>query len=182
MGENLDLAGLDIFVGYTEPLDTERMIRMTVGVDNRLDRLVGDLAELRHDFGGELIVLAPGLAQFGEDPDIDKLIRKYGYVGTEKILKLVKEKDDLEQNLSAAAHLIHGSSEGRFKIIYCPGNLSKEQIKSVNFSYADLEEMMAKYNPVNLNDGFNTIDGEEIYYISNPGLGLWSWKQRFESQ
>ena len=129
--------------------------------------------------GGELIVLAPGLAEFGEDREIDRLIRKYGYVGTDEVLRLVKEKDDLKNNLSAAAHLIHGSSEGRFKITYCPGKVTKEEIESVNFEYADLDEMMVKYNPEKLKDGFNTIDGEEIFYISNPAMGLWAFKDRF---
>ncbi len=129
---------------------------------------------------GELIVLAPGLREFGEDPDIDKLIRKYGYVTTPEVLKHVDENDDLKNNLSAAAHLIHGSSEGRFKITYCPGHLSKEEIESVNFNYADLETMMNKYNPDELKDGFNTMpDGEEIFYISNPALGLWAYKEKF---
>lgn len=129
---------------------------------------------------GELIVLAPGLREFGEDPGIDKLIRKYGYVTTPEVLEFVKKNDDIRNNLSAAAHLIHGSSEGRFKIRYCPGHISKEKIKSVNFSYADLDEMIKKYDPENLKDGFNTMpDGEEIFYISNPALGLWSWKDKF---
>jgi len=129
---------------------------------------------------GELIVLAPGLREFGEDPGIDKLIRKYGYVTTPEVLEFVKKNDDIRNNLSAAAHLIHGSSEGRFKIRYCPGHISKEEIKSVNFSYADLDEMIKKYDPENLKDGFNTMpDGEEIFYISNPALGLWSWKDKF---
>ncbi|MBW8000922.1 MAG: DUF2088 domain-containing protein [Planctomycetes bacterium] len=130
--------------------------------------------------GGELIVLAPGLAEFGEDKEIDRLIRKYGYVGTDKVLQLVKKNDDLKNNLSAAAHLIHGSSEGRFKITYCPGKLTKEEIESVNFEYADLNDMMAKYDPEKLKDGFNAVDGEEIYYISNPGMGLWSFRDRFK--
>jgi len=128
---------------------------------------------------GELVVLAPGLAEFGEDKEIDRLIRKYGYVGTDKVLQLVKENDDLENNLSAAAHLIHGSSEGRFKVTYCPGKLTKEEIESVNFKYADLDKMMKKYAPEKLKDGFNTVGDEQIYYISNPGMGLWSFKDRF---
>jgi nickel-dependent lactate racemase len=130
--------------------------------------------------GGELIVLAPGLKEFGEDKEIDRLIRKYGYVGTEKVLKLVDENQELRDNLSAAAHLIHGSSEGRFTITYCPGHLSREQIESVNFKYADLNKMMNKYDPKKLKDGFNTVDGEEIYYISNPAMGLWAYKERFK--
>ncbi|MDD5010719.1 MAG: lactate racemase domain-containing protein [Phycisphaerae bacterium] len=129
---------------------------------------------------GELIVLAPGLIEFGEDKQIDTLIRKYGYVGTSKVLELVKNNDDLKANLSAAAHLIHGSSEGRFKITYCPGKLTRKEIESVNFSYADLPQMLKKYNPDNLKNGFNvTADGEKIFFIPNPGLGLWAYKNRF---
>jgi len=131
------------------------------------------------DDGGELIVLAPGLREFGEDKGIDKLIRKYGYVGTPKVLQLVDENEDLKDNLSAAAHLIHGSSEGRFSITYCPGNLSREEIESVNFRYSELSDMVKRYNPETLKDGINNIDGEEIFYISNPALGLWSFKDRF---
>jgi nickel-dependent lactate racemase len=131
--------------------------------------------------GGELIVLAPALKEFGEDKQIDALIRKYGYVGTPKVLQLVKDNEDLKNNLSAAAHLIHGSSEGRFSITYCPGYLTKQEIESVNFKYADLQEMTGKYNPQKLKDGFNTMpDGEKIFYISNPALGLWAYKERFK--
>lgn len=130
---------------------------------------------------GELIVLAPGLREFGEDKDIDKLIRKYGYKTTPEVLKFVDENDDLKNNLSAAAHLIHGSSENRFTITYCPGNITKEEIESVNFKYGDINTMMEKYNPEKLKDGFNTMpDGEEIFYISNPALGLWAYKERFK--
>jgi nickel-dependent lactate racemase len=129
---------------------------------------------------GELIVLAPGVCEFGEDAGIDKLIRKYGYVGTERVLKFVKNNEDLRQNLSAAAHLIHGSSEGRFKITYCPGKLDKEQIESVNFSFGKLSDMLKSYDITKLKDGFNKLaDGEEIFFISNPGIGLWSTKDRF---
>jgi nickel-dependent lactate racemase len=132
--------------------------------------------------GGKLIVMAPAVCEFGEDADIDKLIRKYGYVGTPRVLELVKENEDLRENLSAAAHLIHGSSEDRFKVIYCPGKLAKEEIESVNFSYAELSDMLKRYDPTKLQDGFNTLaDSEEIFFISNPGIGLWSTKDRFES-
>ncbi len=129
--------------------------------------------------GGELIVLAPGLKEFGEDPEIDRLIRKYGYVGTPKVLALVEQNEDLQNNLSAAAHLIHGSSEGRFSVTYCPGHVSRDKIESVNFAYADLEEMITRYNPKKLKDGFNTVGGEDIFYISNPGMGLWASQERF---
>jgi hypothetical protein len=128
---------------------------------------------------GELIVLAPGLKEFGEDREIDRLIRKYGYRGTPATLKSLGENEELRNNLSAAAHLIHGSSEGRFSITYCPGHLTSEEIESVNFRYHDLNEMTAKYNPEKLRDGYNTMDyGEEIFYISNPALGLWTSRER----
>ena len=131
--------------------------------------------------GGELIILAPGLKQFGEDMEIDKLIRKYGYLTTPEILRLVDENEDLRSNLSAAAHLIHGSSENRFKVTYCPGHLSAQEIESVNYSYGVLDRMMQKYNPKSFSDGFNvTSEGEEIFYISNPALGLWSSRDKFE--
>jgi nickel-dependent lactate racemase len=130
--------------------------------------------------GGELIVLAPGLKEFGEDKEIDRLIRKYGYVGTEKVLDDVHKNEEIRKNLSAAAHLIHGSSEGRFSTTYCPGKISQKEIESVNFKYADLKHIQAMYNPEKLKDGVNAINGEEIFFISNPGLGLWSWRERFK--
>ena len=131
--------------------------------------------------GGELVVLAPGLREFGEDAEIDKIIRKYGYVGTERVLELVEENDDLKESLGAAAHLIHGSTEGRFTVTYCPGHLSEEEIRSVNFGWADLEEMSRRYDPEKLEHGWNTLpDGEKIYYIGNPALGLWAFRERFE--
>jgi len=131
--------------------------------------------------GGELIVLAPGLKQFGEDPQIDKLIRKYGYKGTPATLKAVAENEDIRQNLGAAAHLIHGSSEGRFTITYCPGpGVTLDEVRSIGFQAAPLDEMLKRYNPDKLKDGFNTMpDGEKIFYISNPALGLWALKSQF---
>jgi len=130
---------------------------------------------------GELIVLAPGLHQFGEDPINDKLIRKYGYVHTPQVLQLVKENEDLQNSLGVAAHLIHGTSEGRFRITYCPGHLTRQEIESVGYQYADPQEMMQQYNPAVLKDGWNEVNGEEIYYISNPALGLWANKLKIEN-
>ncbi len=128
---------------------------------------------------GELIVLAPGLKEFGEDKEIDRLIRKYGYRGTPSTLLSVSENKELQNNLSAAAHLIHGSSEGRFSITYCPGSLTRQEIESVKFRYHDLANMLKTYDPSKLKDGFNRMpNGEEIFYISNPALGLWASKER----
>ncbi len=131
--------------------------------------------------GGELIVLAPGVKEFGEDKKIDSLIRKYGYVGTPRVLEAVRKHADLAENLSAAAHLIHGSSEGRFTITYCPGGLTREEVEGVNFRYADLAEMLKRYDPQKLADGYNTVDGEDVFYVSNPALGLWAYRERFQS-
>ncbi|HAJ98873.1 MAG TPA: D-mannonate epimerase [Bacteroidales bacterium] len=132
--------------------------------------------------GGELIVLAPGLKEFGEDKQIDSLIRKYGYRTTPEVLQYTRENADLQNNLSAAAHLIHGSSENRFSITYCPGCLTQREIESVNFGYAPLNEMLQNYNPETLKDGFNVMpDGEEIFFVSNPALGLWACSDRFEA-
>jgi len=129
---------------------------------------------------GELLVLAPGVTKFGEDLEIDRLIRKYGYQGRLKTLELFKENQDLQENMSVAAHLIHGSSDDRFKITYAVKNITKEEIKSVNFEALDYDETIKKYNPDQLNPGWNTMDdGEEIYYIPNPGLGLWVDKNKF---
>ena len=132
--------------------------------------------------GGDLIILAPGVDKFGEDPQIDVLIRKYGYTGRIHILEEFEkpENTDLKENMSAAAHLIHGSSDGRFNITYAVKNISKEEIESVGFIAADYDEMAAKYDPEKLQLGYNTVDGEEIFYIPNPALGLWINKETFE--
>jgi nickel-dependent lactate racemase len=132
--------------------------------------------------GGELIVLAPGVSTFGEDPEIDRLIRKYGYRHTPQIMQHVRENEDLRSNLSAAAHLIHGTSEGRFAVTYCPGKLSQAEIEGVGYRYADLQTTMQTYSPQSLRDGWNVMpDGERIYYISNPALGLWAHRSRMQA-
>ena len=130
---------------------------------------------------GELVILAPEVKMFGEDPEIDRLIRKFGYRTTPEVMKFVDENEDLRNNLSAAAHLIHGSSEDRFKVTYCPGHLTRQEIEGVGYRYADLDEMTTRYNPATLKDGWNTHpDGERFYYISNPALGLWAAKSRLQ--
>ena len=140
---------------------------------------------------GELIVLAPGVNTFGEDPKIDELIRKYGYRTTPEVMEHVKNNRDLMKNLSAAAHLIHGTSEGRFRIIYCPGSLTKEEVESVGYEYGDISAYLAKYNPQTLQPGWNTLESgvssdsgecqeEIIYFIPQPATGLWAWRGKFE--
>ncbi len=129
--------------------------------------------------GGELIVLAPGLRGFGEDPAIDRLIREHGYRPSAEILRRVRDGSTLNQSLSAAAHLIHGSSEDRFTVTYCPGHLTQAEIESVGYRYADLPTMQRRYDPTRLTTGWNTVDGKRIYYIPNPALGLWAYRGRF---
>jgi nickel-dependent lactate racemase len=130
--------------------------------------------------GGQLIVLAPGVRQFGEDPEIDALIRRYGYFGTPRVLQLVEENADLRENLGVAAHLIHGSTEGRFTVTLCPGGLSPEQVRKAGFHYGHLADMLRRYEPDLLKDGWNTLpDGERIFYVSNPAIGLWASRDRF---
>jgi nickel-dependent lactate racemase len=129
--------------------------------------------------GGELIVLAPGVKTFGEDRQIDALIRKYGYRTTPEVLRMMEQNEDLQQNLSAAAHLIHGSSEGRFQVTYCPGGLTRQEIESVGYNYGDLALMQQQYDPTTLRDEWNTLPGgERVYFISNPALGLWAHRDR----
>jgi nickel-dependent lactate racemase len=126
--------------------------------------------------GAQLIILALGVERFGEDPAIDALIRKYGYRGTPATLDAVSANADLAGDLGAAAHLIHGSSEGRFTIQWCPGNLTREEVENVGFEYGDLKTMLARYNPRKLRHGYNCIDSEDVFFIPNPGLGLWAYR------
>lgn len=132
--------------------------------------------------GGDLIVLAPGVERFGEDMGIDALIRKYGYFGRINTLKKYQENEDLHKNAGVAAHLIHGSSDGRFNITYCVKNISKKEIEDVGFIAADYDEMAKRYDPAKLQYGYNTMpDGEEIFFIPNPALGLWINREKFNS-
>ncbi len=133
--------------------------------------------------GADLVILAPALKEFGEDPTIDSLVRKYGYKGTPHTLEATAANKDLQDNLGASAHLIHGSSEGRFRITYCPGpDMTREEIESVGFAWGDLDEALRRYPIDKMTDGWNMMpDGEEVYYISNPALGLWAYPSRFKS-
>ena len=131
--------------------------------------------------GAELIILAPAVKRFGEDDRIDLLIRKYGYHGTPATLKAVEENEDLAAELGAAAHLIHSSSEGRFQITWCPGELTREEIEGVGFSYGELGQMKERYDPDRLAHGWNRVNGEEVFFIANPGLGLWAHESRLEA-
>ncbi len=129
---------------------------------------------------GELIILAPEVHSFGESERIDRIIRKFGYKGTDHTLKMVEEDPELAENLSAAAHLIHGSTDDRFRVTYCPGGLGREDIEQIGYAYGDLEEYRSRYRPETLKEGWNILPGgEEIFYVSNPSLGLWALEEKF---
>ena len=129
--------------------------------------------------GGSLLILAPGVRKFGEDDANDAIIRKYGYCGRENVLQLCKTKDDLGANLSAASHLIHGSSDGRFTITYAVKKITGEEIENAGYRYMDYDEAAARYDPAKLKEGYNRMDdGEIVYYISNPALGLWTLREK----
>lgn len=129
--------------------------------------------------GGELIVLAPGIKTFGEDGTIDKLIRTHGYHGTPNTLDALKRDAEMAGNLSAAAHLIHGSTEGRFNVTYCTTGLTREEVVSVGYAYRPYDEAARQYDPGKLKAGWNTpADGEPFFYIPNPALGLWASRDR----
>jgi nickel-dependent lactate racemase len=131
--------------------------------------------------GGELLIIAPGVERFGEQKEVDTLIRKYGYCGTPQVLDLYKTEEDLQDLAHGAAHLMHGSSEGRFTIRYAPGGLTREEVEGVHYEYADLQEALTRYNPEAMTEGWNTMpDGEEIFFISTPSAGLWAAKEKLQ--
>jgi hypothetical protein len=129
--------------------------------------------------GGELTILAPGINRFGEDSAVDALIRKYGYKGTDHAMKAMEDHEELRDNLSAVAHLIHGSTEGRFSVTYCPGHLTREEVESVGFQFDNLSDALKRYNVETLRTGWNTDRDGEFFYVANPALGLWSDQHRF---
>jgi hypothetical protein len=134
----------------------------------------------------KLIIIAPGVVEFGEDAEIDSLIRTYGYRGKKNVLEAVEHNEDLRSNLGAAAALINGSSNDRFSITYCTNDLgggkglTRQEIESVGYRFAPLAPILGRYNPNQMRDGYNTMnDGEVVYFISNPGLGLWALRSQF---
>jgi len=129
--------------------------------------------------GGKLTILAPAVHGCGEDPLNDVLIKRYGYIGRDRVLEATRNDPEMQANLAVPAHLIHGSGEGRFEIVYAAGELDKAIVESLGFTYRDCAGAMKQYDPAMLKDGYNMVDGEEIFYISNPALGLWAWKERF---
>lgn len=124
--------------------------------------------------GGELLILAPGIRSFGENEEVDACIRKYGYSGTKKIQNAY-ENGEFKGIEMAAAHLIHGSSDGRFKITYAaaPELMPEETMRSVGYEWTDIGPMMEKYQPRGKETGWYEDHGEEYYFIKAPAVGLW---------
>ncbi|MDN5725584.1 MAG: lactate racemase domain-containing protein, partial [Propionibacteriales bacterium] len=119
--------------------------------------------------GGELLIIAPGVLRFGEQPEVDSLIRKYGYLSQAEVIKLFQTEADMQDIPHGTAHLVHGSAEGRFTITYAPGGLSRKEVESVGYQWADLAEAQQRYDPAVMQDGWNTMpDGERVFYISTP--------------
>ena len=127
--------------------------------------------------GGTLTVIAPAVRTFGEDPEIDRLIRRHGYRGTPATFRAIAEDEELRGNLSAAAHLIHGSSEGRFRIAYAtdPDRLSREEVEGVGFEWMDVSEAIERYRPEERAEG----PCGDYYFIRRPALGLWALREKF---
>jgi nickel-dependent lactate racemase len=133
--------------------------------------------------GGELVIIAPGLKRFGEQPEVDDFIRKYGYVGTPRVMELYHKNADMQDLAHATAHLMHGSSEGRFTITYAPGHLKRTEIEGVNFHFADINQTIARYQPERCTHGWNTTaDGERFYFIPTPSAGLWATREKLYSR
>lgn len=133
--------------------------------------------------GGELLIIAPGVERFGEQPEVDALIRKYGYLSKDEVLEHYKTAEDMQDIPHGTAHLVHGSSEGRFTIRYAPGKLTKEEIESVGYAYMDLDEALERYNPETMVNGWNTMpDGERVYFISTPSAGLWATREKLQGR
>ncbi len=124
--------------------------------------------------GGRLTILAPNVGKFGEDSRIDALIRKYGYQTKAEIIQMVEDNDDLAAQPSAAAHLVHGSHENRFEVVYAAGKLTDQEIRSVNYTPGNLLALQQQYDIKQLTDGWHRdVDGSEFYFVRNPSLGLW---------
>jgi hypothetical protein len=199
VNEEMQARGAWVFANGLQPASSATVLRATDGDVSMTD---GPYAESKEQMefkstwlgnkaiyrtrmavadGGELLVLAPGVKAFGEDAGIDRLIRRHGYHGTPRTLSAVKEDPELADSLSAAAHLIHGSSEGRFRIRYAAGGLDAATIEKAGYESADLDASLRRYDPAKLADGFNLMpDGERIYFVSNPALGLWSLRDKLK--
>ena len=126
--------------------------------------------------GGDLVILAPGVRAFGENEEMDAMTRKFGYKGRDYVLDLFNNGAFGTDKIMSAAHLIQGSTDGRFTVTYCtkPELMSKEEIESVGYQWANYDEVSKRYDPAKLKEGWNVLpDGEEIYFVGTPALGLW---------
>src|SRR5262249_8275229 len=129
--------------------------------------------------GGELVILAPGVVRFGEDPSLDDLIRRHGYRGLAAVSEGVANDPELAASLGAAAHLIHGSSEGRFRITYCTdpdrGGRGPGELEQVGYSWRPLADELEQLGVDGSTPSGPRIDrdGAAFTHLANPALGLW---------
>jgi hypothetical protein len=57
--------------------------------------------------------------------------------------------------------------------------MTADEIEGVNFEYADLKEMLKRYDPAKMKEGWNTMpDGERVFFISTPSAGLWATRAK----
>lgn len=133
--------------------------------------------------GGELLILAPGVSKFGENEEVDRCIRRYGYCGTKEIRKRYEDGEFLGIEM-AAAHLIHGSSDGRFTITYAtdPERMSREEVERAGYCWADVRPLLSVYRPKERETGWYTDEGEEFYFIKAPSIGLWRTAENGKNQ
>ena len=74
------------------------------------------------------------------------------------------------------AHMIHSSSEGRFKITYAvnPRKLPLREVQAAGYGCMDVAEALKRYPVTCMEDGMQRMeDGEEIYVVKSPALGVW---------
>ncbi len=130
--------------------------------------------------GGELVVIAPGLKRFGEQPEVDAFIRKYGYVGTPRVMEQYRQNADMQDLAHATAHLIHGSSEGRFNDHVRAGpSVARRKSKASTSATPTSTTRSPATGPTECKQGWNTTaDGERFYFIPTPSAGLWATREK----
>ncbi len=130
--------------------------------------------------GGELVVLAPGVSAFGEDPTIDGLIRRTGYRGTAAVEAARAADPVLAAEPGAVAHLVHGSTEGRFTVVYCTdpaaGGLPPGEVEAAGYRWRPLGDELAGLGVDGATPTGERLDatGDPFFHVANPALGLWT--------
>ncbi len=96
---------------------------------------------------------------------------------------LVMGSDRLRRLLLSALE----SFDGVRRVLIVPPDFTRHhsgagEITGEAYRYADLEAMMDHYGPARLSPGHNMLpDGEEVFFVLDPGAGLWSLRSRFQT-